>query len=260
MTSKNDVGLNTESSGENDNDVNKENNDKLNNKGAATSSKQQEVKKSFWASPMFITIALALPAAAVIAYVYMPDELSRYLSFDNSSNVATSVTHNNAQEQISVAPNSTVMNSNIQTNHNDWVAEQRADFDKRRAEFQQRNAVNFDNQWASQPLELPQWVKDRQVEIEKQRAEIEKHRKQYMQEMVKQQNRWVNNRGYNQPAQNTYYQNAPVNNQPQLPPQQVKPYGPNQAYNPYYRQARPYYPPAPMYNNRPYGYTGYGYK
>ena len=263
MTSKNELGINAENSGENDDSVKKENNDKSNNQDSVSSSKQQDDKKSSWASPMLITIVLALSVVAAIVYVYMPDEFNRYLSSDDSSNssdVATSDTQNNGQQQFSDAPNSMVMNGTSQANHQDWAAAQRADFEKRRAEFQQRNAVNYDTQWASKPPEPPQWVKDRQVEIEKQRAVMEKQREQYIQEMVKQQNRWANNQGYNQPVQNAYQQNTAVNNRSHLQPQQFTPYGHNQAYNPYYRQARPYYPQAPMYNNRAYGYPGYGYK
>jgi hypothetical protein len=237
--------------------------------------KTKQDKRSGLASPMLITVLLALPVAAVIAYVYMPEELNKYLSFDNSLETTASKDAANSTNRTDYIPATASMDSPVATRPGDyaihqhqpqynqqpdWMERQRAEFEKRRSEYQQYNANRLNNQ--SPPatsVGSPQWVIDRQAEIEKQRVEMEKQREQYLKQVQEQQARWVNNQA-SQQAQyhsgiNPYQQHAGANRQPAQP----MPYAQYQRYNPY-RPAQGY-PPAPIYyyapNNAAYGYPGY---
>ena len=139
---------------------------------------------------------------------------------------------------------------------------------------EKRNADNYAQQWqpAAQP-EPPQWVKDRQADMEKQRA-------QYIRAMAEQQAQWENNNRMNQMRMNSYQQNAANNqpyyaqqpamqhpqNRPYYAQQPVMQYPQNQQYNPNNQppQQQQYYYSAPGYNNgpynAPYGWQGNGYR
>jgi len=100
------------------------------------------------------------------------------------------------------------------------------------------------------PTEPPQWVKDRQAEMEKQRA-------QYMKDMAEQQARWEENMKRNQMQMNPYQQ-PPANTQPYNAQQPPMPYQKNQQYNPANQPPPQYYNRQPMYNYGPNYAPNYG--
>lgn len=237
--------------------------------------KTKQDKRSRLASPMLITVLLALPVAAVIAYVYMPDELNKYLSFGNSLEATASKDAAKSTNSTDYIPATAGMDSPVATQSGDyaihqyqpqynqqpdWMERQRAEFEKRRSGYQQYHANRLNNQ--SPPatsVGSPQWVIDRQAEIEKQRAEMQKQREQYLKQVQEQQARWVNNQASQQAQYHSgispYQQHAGANRQPAQP----MPYAQYQRYNPYHPAQG--YPPAPIYyyapNNGAYGYPGY---
>lgn len=158
----------------------------------------------------------------------------------------------------------------------DWVKKQREESDLRRQEFEKQQAENYAANWSRQPVqpEPPQWVKDKQAEMEREMANYQKN--------------WSNQanpQAYNSapgfmrhPGMNPYQQNGPGNysyqQQPRSQPQQQQQQ--RQIQNPangYAQPQRQYYnsynyPPNPYYNapyngyhpnNTPYGRYGYPY-
>lgn len=258
-------------------------------------------------SPVIVVVILAFSTAGVLAYTFMSEEVNQLLLLNEASEDIVSknglnkggINSNNATEVKAFNnPNMGLQNNDYrasldqyreqsQRNHNEWLASQRAEFDKRRAEFLKRNSAYQYNQpeytqpginqqeinnqqvykqpqWAtSAPPEPPQWVKDRQAEIEKQRA-------QYLQEIKLQQENRYNNRYnpnyggnqrpeyFNNPRMNTYQsqQQRPVQtNQPQQPEANYQ-----QGQRQYYRA----YNNAPSYRSNPYyapnGWQGRSYR
>ena len=229
-----------------------------------TSAVHKDEKKSGMLSSMLLTILLALVVVVVFAYYYMPDKFNQYLSFTSASE-SEALTEDAAQSSsdtsgfVPTAPAANYASNNqMQQQQADWAAQQRADFDKRRAEFQKRNAANYSQQWQpATPPEPPQWVKERQAEMEKQRA-------QYMKEMSEQQAKWAEaykQNQMNQMNQMNPYQQNPANNQPynnntQRP---VMPYQQYPHYNPANQPPPQYYSRPPAYNYAPY-YAPYGWQ
>jgi len=250
-----------------------------------SSATHKNEKKSGFFSPMLITVLLAFAVIIAVTYYYMPDKFNQYLSFSSASESEAStdadvvVSAQSSSENQGFVPTAPAANyaSNNHLQQANWAAQQRADFDKRRAEFAKRSADNRPQQWQSAtPSEPPQWIKDRQAEMEKQRA-------QYMKDMAEQQAKWEESYKRNQMRMNPYQQQA-VNNQPYYgqrpvmpnqppqqnnpvnqPPQQYNPANqPPQQYNPANQPPPQYYYRPPAYNYAPYyapyGWQGYGYR
>ena len=264
----------TENTGENDSDANKEQEEHLKTLGTAASTKKHDAKESGLVSPMLITVLLALPVAAVIAYVFMPDEFNEVVAMvtPDSSEVSESRDSTGMQNSsnqaavnqgfVPVAPGTQAGATNLAVNNQNqqqaWADKQRAEFEQRRAEFEKRRAQNYGDQWASStPPEPPQWVKDRQAEMEKQRLEMEKQREQYMKEMAEQQAKWTQNNGFNQPSMYQQGMNPQSMNQPPMYQQGMNPQAMNQQgmnqqgmnrapVNPYQQQAVVNRPPQQM--------------
>ena len=229
-------------------------------------------------SPLLITLLIALPAAAVVTYINMPEpfdnlwsSLTNHQESNPDQNISSAPTGQNtpqALSQLPFQPSTSTFNSNNravgdwqQPSEPEWVIQQRAEMEKRRAEyekeFQNRNSGN-NFQASNQPPEPPQWVKDRQAEIEKQVA-------QHQEQWKNQQANWArSNRAPEPPA---YMRHPQVNmNQPypanmanQAPPQTQS--APNPGYG-YQQRVQNYnrnnYQPNPYFYNRPnYGYGPY---
>lgn len=274
-------------------------------------------------SPVLITVILAFFAAGVLAYTYMSEDIAELLALNKSSDNSAqqSDISNNAANTSNISnisnPNAQAQAGNAladstpadyraslqeyreqtQRNHDEWLATQRADSDKRREAFMKQNARSQFNQpgysqpsynqpgfnqaemnnqqsfnqrqWEPvAPPEPPQWVKDQQAEAEKQRA-------QYMQEIKQQQENMSNNRynsnfgGNQRPEYFNHPRLKPYSSQQDRPAQAIQPqqqpnvaYQQNQRqyYRPYNYGARP-----PVYNSAPayrYGpnYAPYGWQ
>lgn len=318
-------------SSENTTDVNNESDkrdkqkkiqDKLKDLGVMRSDKQKPDTAPRRFPVILVVFLLALPVAAVTVYAFMPEEVNKLLSFNDVTNADVTADNVNAAKPVrdsrlvfqketgntADAQNRNGFTSQLQprdtyqassrSEHNKWMAERQADFEKRRAEFHKRNASNRTDSdyryqrhqqafnqmpWsATPPQQPPQWVKDQQAEMQKQRA-------QYIQELNEQQarmnkqNQWagandVHNSSraheykrpeyFNHPRMNNYQSqqdtNSPVTQAQQ--PAVVYQQNPPQYYNPYgYRgwgQANFYNTPAYQYGpyGLPYGWQGPGYR
>lgn len=272
--------------------------EKLKTMGFMSSKKQKPEEETRRFSPMLITILIAIPLVCLIIYLNMPDKINNFVSsFGNSSSESVDQTYANNQNQPAFNPNYPSGNNNNQFQQSEWAAKQRAEMDKRRAEmdkhraemdkrraemdkrraeYQKRNVENYQANWANNaPPEPPQWVKDRQAEIEKEMAKQQ-------QEWSRQPN-WAYNRGLNQPGfmrhprMNGYQQNNNGNvngSDMQAQPRQnlsqnqnpANAYPPNQRqrYNTYNYPAQPYFYNRPYYGprhyNAPYGWGGPAYR
>jgi len=285
MTSKNEMSQSADTAGDKQPDADtkgsKQDTKSTAHTGAKSSASKKPEKKSGLLPRMILTILLAFFVLTVYAYFYMPDKFNQYLSFNDTSEAVNEQGVSGDATNPDFVPAAPVANyaMNNQSQHDDWAAQQRAEFEKRRAEFQNRNSENYAHQRQSMsPAEPPQWVKDRQAEMEKQRA-------QYMKDMAEQQARWEENMKRNQMQMNPYQQypansqpynaqQAPMpnqyNQQPPMPYQQpAMPYQQNQQYNPANQPPPPQYynrPPAYNYgpnyapNYPPYGWQGNGYR
>ncbi len=224
---------------------------------------------------LMMVLIVAVPVAAIVAYIAMPQQLGGVPSLPDDS---TAVVENSfpAHQQIPVHHNNGRFNA---AQEPEWLKQRRAEMDKRRSEFKNYNADSFSaNRNSSEP---PQWVKDRQAQMEQRRAEFEKqnaddyavnrnaseppqwvkdHQAFMQKEQERLQQEWAkraqdmaHNRVPNQPVymanpgMNAYQ--PPVNN---AYVQNQRPYynGYAQPVNPYYYNNAPYAGP----RNMPYGY------
>ena len=279
--------------------------------------KEPETVRSRRFSPVLVVVLLAFSTAGVLAYAFMSDEVIQFLSLNEASDSSYSknelnnsqvnsinAADNDAQEKLFRKPDMASQNSDYrasldqyrdqsQRNHNEWLARQRAEFEKRRAEFLQQNSAYQYNQpgfgkpvinqpafnqpsinqqetnnqqayiqpkWSTTTQsEPPQWVKDRQAEAEKQRA-------QYMQEIKQQQdNRYNNsyNQNYAKNMRPEYFNHPRMNtnrSQQDRPVQTNQPQQPEMTYQQNQRQQyRPFNNGSqPVYNYAPsYRYNPY---
>lgn len=184
-------------------------------------------------SPLLMTLIVAIPAAAIVAYINMPQKIGG--SQGEGSNAG--VTYQTQASSPSAANWS-------RSQQPEWVAEHRAKMEKRRAEFEKKNEAKRTQ------TEAPQWVKDQQAKMQQEQA-------RYQEQMKKQFADMRNNRmpgSMNQQAMNMPqpWQNQPVANP--YPQQVPAPYYngyPQPQVSPYYSNG-PYYQPGPY--NGPYGY------
>ena len=276
-----------------------------------------DTSKSRRFTPILVTVLLAFASAGILAYTFMSDEATKLLSLKKTPDTAVNKPALVAEAENTNSPDfqNSAGNQHIDSqnrdyravqeqyrnqshkNHEQWVARQRAEFDKRRAEFMKQNAqaqaqynqpgfnqsgsnqapanlsknnnpqVYKQPQWVtSTSPELPQWVKDQQAEAEKQRAE-------YMKEIKKQQEEMYTNRyngnysGYRRPEYFNHprmniNQSQQNNSVPQAHAQQpAVAYQQNQRqyYNPYNNTRQPVYNNAPSYRYGPY-YAPYGWQ
>ena len=203
MTNKNDNNEKTEADDSNDAknpDSNKADvAEKLKTMGVMPSANKEPDTKERKFSPLLITMLLAIPAAAIITYMVMPEKFSNILAFNSnttstsdspdllSSNISTE------QPQQPVYPVTDNWSRPSQANWNqrqepEWVKQKRAEMEKRRADYQRQNPDAFPTNWnSSEPPEPPQWVKDQQAKME--------------QEMARYQQEW-SNRSNNMPYNN----------------------------------------------------------
>lgn len=281
-------------------------------------------------SPFLVVVLLAFSTAGVLAYAFMSDEVIQLLSLNEVSDNSVSEkdlnkieanSSNEIAEKLFSTPGMDSQNRDYrasldqyreqsQRNHNQWLASQRAEFEKRRAEFMKQNSAYQYNQpgisqpeinqpginqpainqpgiiqdethnqqvyqqpqWGTAaPREPPQWVVDRQAEIDKQRA-------QYRQEIQQQQENRYNNRYnpnaggnirpeyFNHPRLNTYQsqQDRPVQTTQPQQPEMANQQNQRQYYRPYNNGPQPMYNSAPSYRygpyNAPYGWQGRAYR
>lgn len=277
--------------------------EKLKKMGVSPSAKQEpeESKRRFL--PLLITILLAIPAAALILYYFMPQQVNHFVSsFTSKSSVMNervsteggtppSVNNINKEPKLTAqapASRSAQLEANRMNGMQqpDWAKQQQQQMEKRRAEFDKRNADYYasNNRSVSTPAELPQWIKDRSAQMDKDRAAYQQQMEKYhqdmvkqQQEMMKQQQQWsrqpVNHPyngsnqqpGYmNQPQMNTYQPNnyGAQNQAQQMPsnvanayPQNQRRYYNNQPPQAYYYNRAPYYGNGPQF--APNGFRGY---
>lgn len=340
MTTENEKNENSE---ENDSVANSENEktskvaEKLKTMGVMSSEKKDEpidepvvdepVNESRRFSPLLITMLVAIPAVAIIAYMNMPDQFNQWLSSITGSSSTASEQQDNpaivnayaqtpqtqmpqrqasvnavgdrwnrpgyqSQEPQWVAQQKADMEKRRlefqkqnpepewlvaqradmekrrlaflkQNPEPEWVTKQRADMEKRRLEFEKQNSARYGADWR-QPAEPPQWVKDRQAEMERDMARYQENARNHS-----------NGSAYNRapeymqhPRVNSYQQNgAGVNNRMQprqnQNPVQAYPQAQRQYYNTYNYPPNPYYYNVPRngfrQNNAPYGRYGYPY-
>ena len=257
--------------------------EKLQAMGVMGSSKKSAEAGSNKMMALMMVLIVAVPASAIIAYIAMPQQLDDVLSLSNGVENKT-LNNFQAAQQTPAYPSAESFN---RTQEPEWLAQRRAEIEKRRAEFEKHNTDHYAaNRSSSEP---PQWVKDRQAQMEQRRAEFEKQNVDnyavnrnpseppqwvkdqqalMQQEQEKYQQQWAKrsadmpyNRAPNQPGymanpgMNAYqsYQ-APVNAYAQNPGPYYNGYA--QPINPYYYNNAPYSGPHRM----PYGQYGYPYR
>lgn len=166
------------------------------------SDKTTSESSAYSLSTMLLALIVAIPTAAIVAYVAVPYELNELLSTENYSSAASN-------GHMQAAPSMNHLNASQQP---EWVKKQNAAMEQRRAEFKNRNAENRANSNA----EAPQWVKDHQALMEKEQAKYQQWANQSA-EMAR--NRAMAPTGYGQqPAMGGYQQNpAPNYNRPYYP-------------------------------------------
>ena len=201
---------------------------KLETLGVMGSAKKAQKTGSNTFASMLLAIIVAIPAGMLVVYIAMPDQLNGFLP--------SSTTANNAgPNQFYVQPG--MQGHPYSRNQNQvpaWVAMQREQMEKRRAEFNKRNEnLNSVNRSAAEP---PQWVKDQQ-------ARMQKEQEKYQQEWAKRSSEMSNNGPQAVPG---YMNNRGMNGYPQ---NQAPVYSQNPA--PYYNG---YAPPVNsyQYSNSPY--------
>ncbi len=194
---------------------------------------------------LLMALIVVIPTVAIVAYVAIPNQL------DNAPSSTVNRSNDNYVQTL-VPVHSAVANQNQEP---EWVVQQRAEMEKRRAEFDERNAKRLAENEARS--EQPQWVKDHQAFMQKER---EKHEQEWAKRTAEQaQNRAPNFPGYmNNPQMNAnqmpIQQNPyPANAYQQNPGQYYNGYA--QPVNPYNYNNAPYNGPAPY--NAPYGWNGY---
>lgn len=263
--------------------------EKLKTLGVTGSGKKAPEKKSHTIMSMMMVLIIAIPAGLIAAYVAMPDQLNELFSFASSTDNQSSSSFD-ARSQMPVHP---AAGNRVHAQEPEWVAQRRAEMEKRRSEFEKQNADKSSSNMNQS--EQPQWYKDRQAEMEKRRSEFEKQkadnftanmnpseppqwvkdrqdkmeqeRARYQEQRTKQLANMANNRmpGYmNHPGMQAPQMAATVPNN-QVPVWQnqnranVYPQGPVPYYNGYAQRVNPnpYYN-APYYPNGPYG-APYGY-
>ena len=205
---------------------------------------------------IIMAMIVAIPTAAIVAYILLPGATGN----DSSNNFR-------APQQISVYPS----DGNLNRAHEpEWLAERRAEMEKRRSEFEKYNTDHYAaNRNSSEP---PQWVKDRQAKMEQRRAEFEKQNTDNysVNSNSSEPPQWVKDQQALMQQQQEKYQqewakrsaNMPYNQAPNQPGYMVNPgmngYQPNQVpVNAYAQPVNPYY-----YNNAPYSapyHMPYGY-
>ncbi|MCK5001533.1 MAG: hypothetical protein KAJ92_06765 [Gammaproteobacteria bacterium] len=226
---------------------------------------------------LIMAMIVAIPTAAIVAYIAIPQQLNNPISLSNDAGNKGS---NNfyAHQQIPASPSAAGVNSAQET---EWLEQRRAEMEKRRSEFEKYNTdYAAANRSSSEP---PQWVKDRQAKMEQRRAEFEKQsavnrnpseppqwvkdqqalmqqeQEKYQQEWAKRSADMSYNRAPNQPG---YMANPGMNpyqsNQAPAYPQNPGSYynGIAQPVNPPYYNNAPYSGP----HNVPYGQYGYPYR
>jgi len=297
----------------------KEIQDKLKDMGVMHSKKQESDAPSRRFPAFLIVFLLALPVAAISVYAFMPEEVNKLLLLSElstndsvSDNASDSKADSDSRQAFKTntgvtdsAQNRSGFATQFQSQgdtqtsphsqHNKWMVERQAEFEKRRAEFYKRNAnkqSEFDSRyqhnqqaynqmprgttWGATPQQPPQWVIDQQAEMQKQRD-------RYMQEIKEQQSQlnnqsqWTSSNDGNTGSNAHEYKRPEYFNHPRMnndQPQQnvnspfsqsqqpavVYQQNPPQYYNPYGYRGQPSYYNAPVYQyrpyNRPYGWQG----
>jgi hypothetical protein len=263
--------------------------EKLKKMGVMPSDKKSSEEKTSRFSPLLITVLLAIPAAGVVLYLYMPDQVNQFAkSLYSSPSVFDEQAKPKQLTEKAQEPVRQLASQNYQSEVNrwnrppqpQWVNQQHADMEKRRLEFEKKSTAN-NRRSTSSPVETPQWVKDRQADIAKYQQQIEKYQQEmakYQQEMATKQQQWaaeqaswINNRAQQQPGymkhpqMNNYQQNfnGPNKQMQQANPNAVNPNQQNQRrhYNTYNYPPRPYFNNGPFYGPGsgpvPYGWRGY---
>ena len=181
---------------------------------------------------MLMATVVAIPSMMIAAYLLAPQQLiSDFSSLSTSGDARSNV--NYEQQQMPAHANAENWNRNQEP---EWVAVQRAEMEKRRSEFEKKNADLYAKNRVSP--EPPQWVKDQQALMQKEQAK-------YQQEWEQRSAQMANNRNQPRPG----YMNNPAMNM--YPQNQVPAYGyaqnPAPYYNGYTQPVNPY-----QYNNGPY--------
>ena len=258
--------------------------EKLKKMGVMPSAKKESKEGGRRVSPMLITLLLAIPAAGLILYYYMPQQINHFISsFTSPSSIIEKQVSTEGSAQVNVndfqdarqltiqpvaaKPDPVEVNRWNGMQQPDWVKQQQNQMEKRRAEFAKRNAAYHaaNNRPVPAAVEPPQWVKDRRAEMEKQRAAYQQQMEKYQQDMVRQQQEMAKQQQQQwsrQPVNWPY--NGSQNQLQQMPSNVANAYPQNQRrFNNTYN-----HPPQPYYNNRapyygygprpaPYGWRGY---
>ena len=120
---------------------------------------------------MMMALIVAIPTAAIVAYIVVPNELNNLISKENSSYLATVAANPQSQNPVVLTTN----NRN-QSQQPAWVIEHRAEMEKHRLAIEKQNADAFSAKGTIP--EPPQWVKDQQAQMEKEKAKYQEWAKQ----------------------------------------------------------------------------------
>ncbi|MDH5387133.1 MAG: hypothetical protein OEY06_01645 [Gammaproteobacteria bacterium] len=190
----------------------------IKNENNDTIAEESTKKESKTMVSMLMALIVAIPAGMIVAYVAMPGQVGEVFS--------SSSTANNESSNVLYAhpgmPGHANAGSRNQHKVPDWVAHQREQIEKRRANFDRQNAER--KEATRNSAEPPQWVKNQQ-------------------EWAKRSSANFNNRPQTFPG---YMNNSRTNGYPQ---NQAPVYSQNPApyYNGYAPPTNPY-----QYNNGPY--------
>jgi len=221
----------------------------------AMTSEDKKISSLDKITPWLMIIIVAIPAASIIAYINMPEKFDDTLS-SVSNSLSVSGNEENSGGMAYPAAN--------QNRYHDpeWVTQRRIAMEKRRAEFNKKNAERFalnNNAANFNSVEPHQWVKDQQAKIKQEQARYqEQMTKQFADTRNNRMPEYMSRQGMNVPQMRAVNQNNQAqywqsqnlaNAYPQAPVPNYNGYA--QPINPYYYNG-PYYQPGP--NNASYGY------
>lgn len=238
-------------------------------------------------SPFLLATLVIVPLAGIVVYMYLTVPFKSILPVTDSSTATyeqiTPEGYASPSARQSQFPVQQMANNRYQASEPDWVVQQRTEMQKRRDEFDKRNKENYPVNWPSTvSAEPPQWVQDRQAEIQQQISKFQQEMEKQQEQFAKQQQQWTNQAAswqYNKaptqadfmkhPRMNAYAQNYnDVNKQVQARSNQnpVNAYQHNnrQFQNVYNYPWQQQYYNAPAYGygpyNVPYGWPGQVYR
>ncbi|MDH5710428.1 MAG: hypothetical protein OEZ15_02020 [Gammaproteobacteria bacterium] len=203
-------------------------------------------------TPLMMTLLVAIPSVAIVAYINWPDQLDELVASVQESGNGL----NNSG--VPSAANSSI-ESWARPQPPEWVAQHRTEMKKRRTEFEKQNTEQSSANDVSSnftPPEPPLWIKEQHARMEQERARYQEQMAKQRAAMNNMSPEYMMQPGMNRPQMS----GVPANNQAavwQNPnpayayPQIQQPY-----YNGYPQPTNPYYNVPNYYG--PYG-APYGY-